>query len=801
MHGTENVLWARSDVDPAFEPLTRSVASRGSWHYSARVLRLRTALLATFTLIGSSGACKSNDDPPASKRLSEPLEHTEVTAGTERDIRPVEAASYARTLEAQLDLVPPDADAYLVIRDLRPLIAQARRVEQVLAGPLARAIPALAKIGGGSGEARVAQLARASDLLGLVLAGLEGSGVLLDQGLVVVQGKGEPVIVFAAPDLQRLGALASLAGAELDLANSCGELADQPGWFACSLGATPGSDPLASYRPAKQGAALAKRLADRLGGVELDRINVAVSLAESEGSIDAVLRTDPALWELSMPVPLPAGQELLAVGSAPALRALVPGTSFLWARIDPSLLARGEAQTGPLQPELLTGELWFGAVDDPNGFVAQAGITDASELGKSILGMAALLPGEPITPEQLEGVSVELDRASIELDGKLVPSIGLTLTGPGAQAWAETLGVSPRARLWAYGEYASLAIGEVQAIPTALGALEGSGPPPAAVAALPPTLARSLLAGEVGLLMHLVLDHWQAPPSEAELASLLAGVPPERRPDAAGIMALFQALAPWSSCDLWLRRQQQQWIANVSLVPFAVAIGELTPAEAAAASKLLDVVLAGGDGQAGYRDLLAQYPSSPWAYAYRARSGDAPDHHTAVGMLELGLVGALLVPAFGEYVVKAKTSEAARETQTILSAALAVRERTGSCESLLGESGPTPALSIACHAADGGRCRPSEGQPDGPGEYSLSAWSEDPIWSALDYRPDRAGVGSHRYHYAFTAELVGDECHVRARALGDLDGDGVFSTHEREATIGADGSQSVPAMRVENADE
>jgi hypothetical protein len=141
-----------------------------------------------------------------------------------------------------------------------------------------------------------------------------------------------------------------------------------------------------------------------------------------------------------------------------------------------------------------------------------------------------------------------------------------------------------------------------------------------------------------------VLDHWQAPPSEAELTSLLAGVAPELRPDPSGITALFQALAPWSTCDLWLRAHGQQWIANLSLVPFGVETGGVGRAEAEAAGKVLDIVLAGGDGQPGYRRLLLEHPSSPLAYAYRARLGDAPDHHAAVGMLELGLIGALLIP-------------------------------------------------------------------------------------------------------------------------------------------------------------
>lgn len=769
------------------------------------MLRPRPVLLAILTSIG---ACKA-DEPTPGPRRSDPLEHTTVPAGTEHDIQALEAASYVRTLEAQLDLVPPDADAYLVVRDLRPLIAQARRIEQVLAGPLARAIPALARLGGGSGEARLAQLERARELLALALAGLEGSGVELDKGLVVVQGRGEPLILFAAADLQRLGALASVAG--LDLASRCGELGEQPGWFVCSLDQKGAAEQLASYRPAKQGAALARRLGDRLGGLELNRINVAISLAESEGSLDAVLRTDPGLWELSMPVPLPVGQNLLAVGSAPALRALVPGTSFAWGRIDPSALAGNEQQPGPLEPELLTGEFWLGAHDDPHGFVVQAGITNAGEVAKAIQGLAALLPGQPITPEELDGVRVEFDRASIGLDGKLVPSIGLTLTGEGAHSWSAALGVSPRARLWAYGDYSSFAIGEVQAIPAALGRLVGSGPPPAAIAALPPTLARSLLAGEVALVMHLVLDHWQAPPSEAELASLLAGlqpsrpgswaVAPELRPDPAGITALFQALAPWSSCALWLRAHEQQWIANLSLVPFAVATGGVSASEATAASEVLDLVLAGADGQAGYRKLLVNYPGSPLAYAYRARIGDAPDHHAAIGMIELGLIGALLLPALDEYLTRAKTQEAARETQAIVSAALAVRERTGRCDELIGKAGPTPPLSVSCHAGDGGRCRPIEGEPREGGEYSITAWLEDPIWSALGYQPDRPGLGSHRYHYSYEAERVQDGCRVLVRAIGDLDGDGVLSTHEREVTIAADGSQTIPAMRVERAEE
>jgi hypothetical protein len=607
------------------------------------------ALLAALTLLLVAPGCsRPPEQTPQSRGAAAPARER-VVAGTQADIQPGERASYTRGLIDQLDLIGADADGYLVIRDLRPLIAQARRVEQVMAGPLARAIPALAELGGGTGAIRLAQLERARELLALLLAGLEGSGVALEQGVVVSVGQGQPVIAFAAADLQRLVALASLAGPELDLARSCAALADHPGWFACSLG---GPAQLERYVPARQGEALAARLAARVGGASLEQVNLALSLASGPAPIDAILATDPGVWELTIPVPASASaaedQQLLSVGPAPALRALVPGTSFMWARVEPAALAEGDSPVGPVGPELLTGELWFGALDHPNGMIAQAGITSASAAASMVETLAAMLPQAAVEPEQLPGVRLDLDRASIDLDGARVPSIGVSLSSAGdqAQSWAATLGVDPRARLWAHGDYLSLAVGEVQAIPAALSRLEGSGPSPAALAGLPPTLAHALLASEVALVMHVVLDHWQAPPSEAELEALLAGLPESSRPSPAAITALFQALAPWSTVDLWLSRGPASWLAHVSVVPFGAAgvdhpSESESESEAAAAAEVLDAVLAGADAQAGYRGLLSRFPRSPRASSYRARVGDAPEHHAAVGMVELGVAAAV----------------------------------------------------------------------------------------------------------------------------------------------------------------
>ncbi|NVB40137.1 hypothetical protein G6O69_19985 [Pseudenhygromyxa sp. WMMC2535] len=768
----------------------------------------RLALCLSTGLALLAPGCKR--DEPAEARRAEPTTYEQVEAGGEQDVREVEAAAYSRSLAEQLDLIPAGVDDYLVVRDLRPLIAQARRVEQVMAGPLERAIPALAKLGGGEalGDARLAQLRRGRQTLALLLAALEGAGLKLGQGLVIADPEGAPLLIFAAEDLERLGALASLVGEEAaELAAGCGPIPEQPGWFACRMGpAREDADP-PSYHPGRGGAALVERLAASQRGVDLERVNLALSLgggqADQDGraTIDATLRTDPQLWELTVPMPLPEGAQVLRPGRPQALRALVPGSPFAWLQLDPAGFEAGAPGLGAQAERLVTGELFLGPIDAPAGIVLQAGIRDASEAAQAIQGVSAsqAIPSAPVEPEQFPGVRVEFSRDPIRLDGKLVPTIGLRASGEGAQPWAEALGITPQAWLWAYGDYLSLAAGDA-AIPEALVRLRGEGPSPAAVAALPPTLARSLLAGEVGLVAYLVLDHWQAPPAEAELAALFAGVPEDQRPAAAELAALFETLAPWSSLALWLRQVDQRWLAQVSLVPFGAPGAGVDQAEAAAATAALDAVLAGASERAtaSYRELLESYPASPRAPSYRARLGQAPTHHAAVDMLELGIFSALIVPALDQYFQRAQEAEATAETEAMLAAALAVREKTGSCAALIGAAGPTPALDVPCHAGDGGRCRPQRAaQGDAPGRYPASVWTEDPLWSTLAWQPE----GGHRFHYSFTAEAVGEGCRLIARAQGDLDGDGEFSSYTREVVVAEDGSRTSPPLAIEHGDE
>jgi hypothetical protein len=151
-----------------------------------------------------------------------------------------------------------------------------------------------------------------------------------------------------------------------------------------------------------------------------------------------------------------------------------------------------------------------------------------------------------------------------------------------------------------------------------------------------------------------------------------------------------------------------------------------------------------------------------------------------------------------EYMSRAKSSEAPAQTQSMLSAALAVREKKG-CAALIGETKLTPPRSVACHEGEGGRCRPSDGPEFPAGGYASSAWTEDPLWAAIGSRPRGEG---HRFHYRFRGEKLGEKgCRLTVTAEGDVDGDGVFSIYERQATIDDEGVQSLTPMTIEKPDE
>lgn len=145
-------------------------------------------------------------------------------------------------------------------------------------------------------------------------------------------------------------------------------------------------------------------------------------------------------------------------------------------------------------------------------------------------------------------------------------------------------------------------------------------------------------------------------------------------------------------------------------------------------------------------------------------------------VISLGMMPAIAIPAFIKYIRAAKTAEAEdRLSQIARSAELYYgQERAGAQGEVLPpqfpESTPiTPQRSCAEYPE--GRCPPDP-----------TAWSH-PTWQALNFSMSEP----HYFQYRF----VSNGTAFTARALGDLDNDGIFSTFEQAGTGAPDGSVTI----------
>lgn len=117
-------------------------------------------------------------------------------------------------------------------------------------------------------------------------------------------------------------------------------------------------------------------------------------------------------------------------------------------------------------------------------------------------------------------------------------------------------------------------------------------------------------------------------------------------------------------------------------------------------------------------------------------------------------------------------------------------------DSLEGSAGITPPLSVNCNEGPGGRCVPVAGKPTGPGEYSMDAWTNNPVWSALNFQHEQG----HYFHYDFRWKNENNgfgACQFTAQAFGDLDDDQVFSTFERSGAADKNGVEGAAGLYID----
>jgi type IV pilus assembly protein PilA len=141
----------------------------------------------------------------------------------------------------------------------------------------------------------------------------------------------------------------------------------------------------------------------------------------------------------------------------------------------------------------------------------------------------------------------------------------------------------------------------------------------------------------------------------------------------------------------------------------------------------------------------------------------------------IGIIAAVAIPAFGKYLRRSKTTEAALNIRKLFDSSVAYYEAhsfTAQNGSAISRQFPgqgllvTPALGTCC-GGPGGKCKPDP-----------TYWLQ-PVWVALNFSVDDPFLFSYAY------ESTGTEASARfaTRAHGDLDCDTTYSTFERIGSV------------------
>lgn len=172
-------------------------------------------------------------------------------------------------------------------------------------------------------------------------------------------------------------------------------------------------------------------------------------------------------------------------------------------------------------------------------------------------------------------------------------------------------------------------------------------------------------------------------------------------------------------------------------------------------------------------ELVQRHPDTPHGRAARARlSGSG----SALMVGTMGVLAAVAIPAFMKYVRRSKTSEATMNVRRMFDGAVAfyMTDRYGPDGQLLPRrfpqtTPPSPDRKFCEDGDDGFNADPS-------------VWKH-PGWQELNFAVD----GAHRYQYQFISVGTGTDAMFTARALGDLNCDGVLSTFERVGVVDDEG--------------
>lgn len=561
------------------------------------------------------GADAKDDDKDGGGLAAKAKAAVEVISGP-RDIEP----SYPAELDVLLDLVPADAEGFMVVRDVGSLVhgslayAEAQKsAMQSLADEIAKDDP---------GEAD--DLREVLKVLGELGTKLEASGIDLSAGVVVVNGKAEDdsKVIYGSAKADALPGVLLALGAKADeVPQDCAVVGSAAGYAVCAKAGA------ASYTPGKNAKDLRARVLAKMPGAELDRANVVALLKNDGKEIPVLMETGQGMAHLALSIP-DARDDLakaLEAGKAPTLGVIGAGQPFVWARISPSLIASQSSSAPPMAQPLaksLTGEVVFGGVSGMRGFVAGVGVTDPAP-ATGMISLASLGLGE--VPKELpDGTKLEVAIESIEAAGGKVSTIhGKLGTGKYAELLGE-MGYSAEMFAFAAGKLAAVTFGTGTDVIGSVASESDKGPSKELLAALPTPLARALEEGKAAAAIYSPFDALQAGKTVEMLESIATQIPREdlgKTDPKVAMRLMVDAMAPLSSASAWITDLEQGPVIHVAVQGFGVVGTD----EGKAAFEALGTVGGGADRHDTYAALAAKYPSSARAPSYRARAGELGD--------------------------------------------------------------------------------------------------------------------------------------------------------------------------------
>jgi hypothetical protein len=570
-------------------------------------------------------------------------------------VEPIPVAPMLTGLDHMLAFVPDAKNEFMIVRDASVLAEYAEEGSKFFEGPLS-AMAAAGDMPPQLGEAK-GKMDEAKTKMAEIVTAVAASGLRPQEGAALIKlGKDKTLVVFAADNPNAILDLAKTLGADDDGKGKCKAIDGQAGWNVCA----DDQATIDGYKPGTDAAPIRKVLTDKLPGVDLDESNLLFNIAGDDGKlVTGTVATLPGLVHAA--IAMPDGPEVaqvtgaLSPGAATTLSQVQPGAGFLWARVNPQMLAGlATADMGNAPPEVatmlksITGEFVIAGEIDPGGMFIQAGATDTSGMATLITALDAKKGDIPTTIPDIKDSKVTVEKTQVQGAGATVDAFHASISGfKEADILKAYAGLNLDAWTFAHDNMITFAVGPDA---TNVGKLlegGGAGPSEDTLAALPHQLADGLKANEVSFAMHLPVDFLQGAPLRKVIDAALKDTP-EAKP--AQINAALSFLAPFSSTTVWIAQPSG---STTPIVHLAVqGIGNRATDEGKAALEAARKVAAGGDPATEFGTLASTYGSSPMAFAYHTRAGDQ-----GPGSLVGSGVGALMIAgAIGYATVSGKTS-------------------------------------------------------------------------------------------------------------------------------------------------